>query len=686
MQDPKPQSDFLVKLTETILENISNEQFGVSELANSIGMSRSNLLRKVKAETGLSVSVFIRLIRLERSLDLIYDKELTISEISYQVGFNSPSYFIKCFHEHYGYPPGEAIQMKDEKVDDSDQSELKKRKGSIAVISTFFMIIVVSVVLVFSLKIFHSNDIPNDKSIAVLPFINDSKDSTNVYIINGLMESILGNLQKIKDLRVVSRTSVEKFRNSNLTIPEIARELGVRYFVEGSGQKINDQIMLSVQLIDANGDKHLWSEQYNKNARDVFKLQREVAKHIAYEIDAVITPEEDMRMAKVPTKNLIAYDYFLKGLDFLFKGSPENLEEAISWFTLSINEDPNFARAYADIAVAYYLLDENKTEKQFTDQINTYSDKALLLDDELEQSLIAKSLYYQHTKQYSKAVPYLEKALDYNPNSAVVIGMLAHIYTSYLPDISKYLEYAIIGAKLDIASYDSITASYTYLHISNALIQNGYIDEALEYIDLSLSYYPGNIFSHSVKAYILFAKNGELDQTKDMLLRTLAMDTNRLDVLQEIGKIYFYSGNYDSSYYYYNKYLSLKSAYSLDIYPGENAKIALTCRKTGKTEKAQQLLNDYKAYADMDRTMYKNLSLSAYYALMDQYDESLKYLRLFSEEENYFYWIVLFLEIDPIFEGLRSDKEFIELCSIIKEKFYAASKENKKELIEKGIL
>ena len=107
------------------------------------------------------------------------------------------------------------------------------------------------------------------KSIAVLPFINDSNDSTNVYIINGLMESTLNNLQKIKELRVISRTSVEKYRNNPKTIPEIARELNVHYLIEGSGQKIGDQILLNIQLIEAPSDKHLWSEQYNRRCRCV---------------------------------------------------------------------------------------------------------------------------------------------------------------------------------------------------------------------------------------------------------------------------------------------------------------------------------------------------------------------------------------------------------------------------------
>ena len=129
-----------------------------------------------------------------------------------------------------------------------------------------------------------------------MPFKNDSADSTNVYIVNGLMESILNNLQKIENLRVISRTSVEKYRTQQKTIPEIARELGVSYLVEGSGQKAGDKILLNIQLIDAKSDKHLWAEQYARETGDIFELQQEVAKKIAGEIEVIITPEEVNRI------------------------------------------------------------------------------------------------------------------------------------------------------------------------------------------------------------------------------------------------------------------------------------------------------------------------------------------------------------------------------------------------------
>jgi TolB-like protein len=283
---------------------------------------------------------------------------------------------------------------------------------------------------------------PVDKSIAVLPFKNESSDSSNLYFVNGLMESTLNNLQKIKDLRVISRSSVEKYRNSDKTIPEIAEELNVSYFVEGSGQKIGDQVLLNIQLIEASGDRHLWAEQYNRQVVDIFELQNEVARNIVSSIEVIVTPSELELIEKKPTENLLAYDYYLQALDPFHSQTHEGLQQAIGLFEKAIEQDPEFALAYADIAISYYLLEMSQLEKQYTEKINSYADQALLYDSKAAESLIAKAFYYIQTKEYQLALPHLEKALEYNPNSSFAVQMLAVFYVQMMPNSDKYLEYA----------------------------------------------------------------------------------------------------------------------------------------------------------------------------------------------------------------------------------------------------
>jgi AraC-like DNA-binding protein len=200
-------NDFLGKINEIIEEHISNELFGVSELAREIGMSRSNLLRRIKKLTNLSVSQYISQYRLKRAMELLKQNAYTVSEVSYQVGFNSTSYFIKCFREFYGYPPGEAGTREEKENGSSREKRLLKKR---LVLIVGFGLLMLSASLLFMLvKPGASFRTKGEKSIAVLPFKNDSNDSTNLYIINGLMESVLNDLQKIEDLRVISRTSAE---------------------------------------------------------------------------------------------------------------------------------------------------------------------------------------------------------------------------------------------------------------------------------------------------------------------------------------------------------------------------------------------------------------------------------------------------------------------------------------------
>ena len=184
-------SNFIEKAEAIVLENISNEQFGVSQLAELMHMSRSNLLRKIKKETTLSASKFISKVRLIKSKELLEDKDLTISEISYQVGFGSSSYFIKCFREYYGYPPGElGKKIEAEVVEDNLENS-----SSFLIRNKKHLFSLLGLLVVFSAFYFFNNQTAEvieeelDKTIAVLPFKNESNDSLNLYFVNGLMES-----------------------------------------------------------------------------------------------------------------------------------------------------------------------------------------------------------------------------------------------------------------------------------------------------------------------------------------------------------------------------------------------------------------------------------------------------------------------------------------------------------------
>ncbi|MDT7829559.1 helix-turn-helix domain-containing protein [Pricia sp. S334] len=677
-------STFIEQAEAIILENLASEQFGVSELADAMHMSRSNLLRKIKKRTQLSASQFIRKVRLQEAMALLKETSSTVSEISYQVGFGSTSYFIKCFREQYGYPPGEvgkaAIEEKTEQV---KPNYLKIYRWPIIAGTSIILLIIAF--LPFRKKD-AVQELEVEKSIAVLPFKNESADSTNLYFVNGLMESALNNLQKIEDLRVISRTSVEKYRKTDKGIPEIAEELHVNYLVEGSGQRVGNQVLLNVQLIEASSDTPIWVEQYSQEVTDVFALQNDVAKKIAKAIKAVVTPAELEQIEKRPTENLVAYDYYLQALDLLYSQTTEGLEKAIPLFQKAVEQDPEFALAYANLAISYYYLDIHRKQKRYTDLINNYSDKALLYDSKNDVSLISRALYYMHTEEYRLALPHLEKALEYNPNSADVVQVLSILYYRYIPDTAEYLKYALLGIQLDIAANDSIAKGYIYLTLSNALAQTGFVNEAFEYINKSLDYDSANAFAPYLKAYIQYAKNGDIEQTKNSLIKELEKDTTRLDILQEVAKMHYFQEDYDGAFKYYKKFVETRKDRSLNIYPEEDGKIALVYEKMGLKEQAADFFKRYAEYCERDESIYKSASMALKYAYEGKVDQGIEQLNHFAVQDHFQYWILLFIEMDPLIKPLKKHPEYSVTIQKIKDRFWENQAKLKTSLEEEGLL
>jgi TolB-like protein/AraC-like DNA-binding protein/tetratricopeptide (TPR) repeat protein len=678
--------EFLNQLNDKIAENIANEQFGVSELADALNMSRSNLLRKVKKATNLSVSQLISQVRLNRGMELLRAGSLNVSEVSVHVGFSSTSYFIKCFREYFGYPPGEVGKRTNEPVPVPVAPPPAPKSNRNLFVIGIAAVVVIAIGIFAYMKWPMATSTPVEKSIAVLPFKNDSNDSTNLYIINGLMESTLNNLQKIKDLRVISRTSTEKYRNNTKTIPEMASELNVTYFIEGSGQKIGNRIVLNIQLIEGTTDRHLWSRQYRRETKDIFALQQEISKDIAEEIQVVITPDERTRLEKVQTKNPQAYDLFLKALDIMNRGGDSNLERALVYLDSAIKEDENYAMAHAVAAMACYYLDAYKKEQTHTERLGIYADKALLLDPTLGESYMAKAFYYLVQKESSAALPFLEKALEYSPNSTQIVNQLADFYFTRLPNTGKYLEYALKGLRLNANSGDSVSTSNFHLHLANALIQAGFVDESLKHLDKSLEYSPGNPYTRHLRPFVLYAKNGDLNNTRALLAKEFQKDTTRFDILQDIGKVSYYLNDYDSAYKSYKRFDRFRETYKLDIYLHENMLIGKIYERMGDKERAKQLYQSHRQWLDKDQTAYKHLGLAFVNCDEGNSAKALEHLKLFAKEDNIQYWIILFMDKAPDQTETERLPEFQNVMREIEKKFWANHEKLKLTLEEKGLL
>ncbi len=199
-------------------------------------------------------------------------------------------------------------------------------------------------------------DSPDRRSIAVLPFANMSGDPDNEYFSDGITDDIITHLSKLSDLKVISRTSVMRFKQTDKGLREIAAELGVATILEGGVQRSGDRVRINAQLIDATTDEHLWAEQYNRRMTDVFEIQTDVALQIASALQARLSPEERGRVKRKPTENLEAYNLYLQGRYFWNKRTPEGLQTAIEYFEGAIEADPEYAPAWVGLADSYSIM------------------------------------------------------------------------------------------------------------------------------------------------------------------------------------------------------------------------------------------------------------------------------------------------------------------------------------------
>jgi len=384
-----------------------------------------------------------------------------------------------------------------------------------------------------------------ERSIAVLPFINDSSDQENAYFINGVMEEILNNLQRIKDLRVISRTSVEKFRGQNKSIPEIARELGVNYIVEGSGQKYGTAFRLRVQLIMAARESHLWGESFQQKiteVEDIFNIQTKIAESIANELNAVISPEEKKRIEKTPSINLAVYEQYLKARSYYGDFTRESLNKALEFLNSGVEQSPDWAPLYVGLAEVWFTIQAAGYEPpsvagpKILENLNI----ALELDPELSDvhylnALIAHMVEWDWKKSEGE---YL-KALAINPNHAS-----ARMYYAGLLMVLQRDDEALAQTQLAY-SLDPLN-SLIKLGYAIALIGVGDYKSGLSLAEEVAADDPGNIVAHSF-IYVVASRFKDyeklLNSDRYLLPMFIKVDQSFFD---EIHRIFKESGIFEA--------------------------------------------------------------------------------------------------------------------------------------------
>jgi TolB-like protein/Tfp pilus assembly protein PilF len=264
-----------------------------------------------------------------------------------------------------------------------------------------------------------------EKSIAVLPFENLSRDPDNAYFADGIQEEILTRLAKIADLKVISRTSTQRYQSKPGNLSEIAKQLGVTNILEGSVQKAADQVRVNVQLVNAQNDSHLWAETYDRKLSDIFGVESEIAKGIAESLQAKLTGREEQALAVRPTNNPEAYDAYLRGLAFEARSGASNdlVRKAIGFYERAVQLDPNFAIAWARLsrADAYLYFRHGDTTAARRDAARTALENAQKLEPNSPATLLASGWYQYHVlRDYGVAKTTFKQVGKMLPSSSEV--------------------------------------------------------------------------------------------------------------------------------------------------------------------------------------------------------------------------------------------------------------------------
>jgi serine/threonine-protein kinase len=446
-------------------------------------------------------------------------------------------------------------------------------------------------------------------SVAVLPFINPGNDPNTEYLSEGISESIIKNLSQLSGIKVIARNSSFKFKGKEAEPQEVANALGVQVIVTGKIVLLGDNLIVSVELINANDKTQMWGEQYNRKASDLFQVQAEISKEIAGKLHARLTGAQEQQFAERESVNPQAYELLLKGRFYNRKGGKENQKKAIEYFNQAIAVAPNYVPAYADLSLAYIILVNNSVfdPKEFIPKAEAAARKALELDEGFADAHYALAQIKRSAWEWAEAEREYKRAVELNSNLA-----RAHSgYAYYLCFLNRY-------------------------------------DEALAENKLSKELDPVSLSNYADTGNIHYLSR-QYDRAITELKNTLELDHNFSTAYIYLGYVYAAKGMYAEAIASYQKAIELTGeTTSRKIFLG----VALA--KTGEVEKAQAILQQLQA----SKEYVSPAEFAILHDALGMRDEAFASLeKAYGARDLQ----LQYLNVDPSFDGLRADPRFQDL-------------------------
>ncbi|MGA8872185.1 MAG: tetratricopeptide repeat protein [Candidatus Acidiferrales bacterium] len=378
---------------------------------------------------------------------------------------------------------------------------------------------------------------PKIRSLAVLPLKNMTGDPSQEYLADGMTDALIGRLAQIHDLRVISRTSVMRFKNPQMSVPQIAKILGVEAVVEGSVMRDGNRIRVTAQMIRASTDEHFWSETYDRDLRDVFTLQSELAQSIAERVEATATGEEHERLAAARPVAPEVYESYSKGEFALNKSSSKaEFEASLPYFEDAIKRDPTFAPAYVGLATAYSHLGTvfiGGSPQETRAKVVSAAEKALELDPNLAEAHVLLADVKQKQWHWADAEAEYRRALELDPNSAPAYEGLA-LWLACQGRADEAVTSAERGRELDPLAVSFEDFGWT-------LFQTRHYDQAIRELRAALAVQPGDFGAMMDLGFVLIANNQPEDAIP-VLEKAVAMSNRSPGPIGILVRAYAHAG------------------------------------------------------------------------------------------------------------------------------------------------
>ncbi|PYI42789.1 MAG: hypothetical protein DMF12_05625 [Verrucomicrobia bacterium] len=456
-----------------------------------------------------------------------------------------------------------------------------------------------------------------EKSIAVLPFENRSEDKANAYFADGVQDEILTRLSKIADLKVASRTSTQHYKSMPENLAEIAKQLGVAHILEGSVQKSGDAVRVNVQLIKAANDSQVWAETFDRKLTDIFSVESDVAKAIADQLRAHITRREEQVIAAKPTKNIEAYDAYLRGRYFWNKRTSDGIKHAIEHFQQSIERDPDFALGHAGLADSYIALTfyNFAAPHETMPKAKESAIKALALDDPLAEAHASLAhILMNYDWNWAAAEKEFKRSIELKPDYAT-----AHEW------------YAI-----------------------HYLTATGRFEEAVQEMKRALELEPASLVMNTFMGATLYYA-GRYDEAIDQCRRTIEMDPNFAVAHWHLGLAYEQRQVLDAATEEFKKAISLSAGSPL-----MKAALGRAYAKSQKKHEANEMLNEL---SELSKQQYVSAyEVATIYVALGNNEQAFQLLEQAYGEHSFH---LVYLNVSPQFKPVSSDPRFQDLVQRI---------------------